>query len=216
MKLVKIIPQTDNKFLNMYDLVFLSDDGKEKHWTMASRRNPNNLVCLLKGKNIDADTVCIVPKMVDKNGEEYLILIKEFRQPINDYVYSFPAGIVENGENVIESSVRELAEEIGAEEISEINPLTDVCFNSEGMTDESVVMLEATITKLGKQNLQGTEDIKINLVKMEDLMDFIKGKKLSTRAGIYIPMIVREYELKKQLNALKDQSAQKVQPPQMM
>lgn len=194
MILKNVTQLTNERFLNMYDLEY-EHEGKIIHWTVASRNKPQDLLCVT-GKS-KADTVCIIPKVIE-NGEEYIIMTKEFRQPINDYVYSFPAGLVEEGEDPLISCVRELQEEIGVEEVSEVTQLSDICFNSEGMTDESVIMYEVVVTKIGKQNLQDHEDIKGIKVKISDLPDFIRGKKLSTRAGIYCPMIAREYALKKQ------------------
>lgn len=200
MKLVKVTKLTNERFLNMYDLEY-EHEGKTIHWTIASRNNPENMVCVT-GKD-KADTVCVVPKVV-QDGKEYIIMTREYRQPIGDYVYSFPAGLVEEGESAFESCIRELQEEIGAEEISDAKQLTNICYNSEGMTDESVVMFEVVITKLGKQNLQDFEDINMVIVPIEEMSDFIQNKRLSTRAAIYCPMIAREYELKKEIEQLKN------------
>lgn len=200
MDLVNVKQLTNEKFLNMFLLEY-EHNGEKIFWTVASRNKKEELVSVTGKEKID--TVCIIPKIV-KDGKESVILTKEFRQPINDYVYSFPAGIVESGEDVFECCARELKEEIGADEISEVNKLTNICYNSEGMTDESVVMFEVVVSKLGAQNLQDHEDIKIFIVPVEDLEKFTKGKKLSTKAGIYCPMITREYELKKQIESLKN------------
>ena len=199
MKLVNVTQLTNERFLNLYTLEY-EHEGKTIRWTLASRNKPDALTCVT-GKD-KADTVCIVPK-VRVDGKEFLVLTKEFRQPINDYVFSFPAGLVEEGEDPLTCCARELQEEIGAEEIAEVSQLTDVCYNSEGMTDESVVMYEVVVTKLGKQNLQDHEDIKTFFVPMEELADFIKGKRLSTRAAIYCPMIAREFALQKELAEVK-------------
>lgn len=202
MDLVNVKKLTNERFLNLYQLEY-EHDGQRIYWTLASRNNPEELVSVTGQEKVD--TVCIIPKVM-KNGKECVIMIKEFRQPINDYVYSFPAGLVEKDEDLFECCARELKEEIGADEISEVNKLTNICYNSEGMTDESVVMFEVVISKLGKQNLQDHEDIKVFIIPIEELENFTKGKKLSTKAGIYCPMITREYELKKQIESLKNPS----------
>ena len=202
MKLVNITQLTHEKFLNLYTLEY-EHEGKIIKWTLASRNKPETLVCAT-GKD-KADAVCIVPKII-ADGKEFLVLTKEFRQPVNDYVYLFPAGLVEDGEDPLTSALRELKEEIGAEEVSEVNLLADVCYNSEGMTDESVIIYEIVVTKLGKQNLQDHEDIKTFIVPIEELENFIKGKKLSAKAGIYCPMIAREFKLKKELEEAKNKA----------
>ena len=202
MKLINVTKLTNERFFNLYTLEY-EHEGKIIKWTLASRNKPDELTCVT-GKS-KADTVCIVPK-IKIDGKEFIVLTKEFRQPINDYVFSFPAGLVEEGEDPLTCCARELQEEIGAEEISEIDQLSDVCYNSEGMTDESVVIYEVVVTKLGKQNLQDHEDIKTFIIPLEELETFIKGKRLSTRAGIYCPMIAREYALKKELETAKNKT----------
>ena len=202
MKLINVIQLTNERFLNLYTLEY-EHEGKIIKWTLSSRNKPDTLTCVT-GKD-KADTVCIIPK-VRINGKEFIVLTKEFRQPINDYVFSFPAGLVENGEDPLTCCARELQEEIGAEEITEVNQLTEVCYNSEGMTDESVVIFEVVVTKIGKQNLQDHEDIRVFFVPMEELEGFIKDKRLSTRAAIYCPMIAREFALKKELETIKNKA----------
>lgn len=202
MKLINVTQLTNERFLNLYTLEY-EHEGKMIKWTLASRNKPDTLTCVT-GKD-KADTVCIIPK-IKVDGKEYLVMTREFRQPIGDYVYSFPAGLVEDGEDPLTCCARELQEEIGAEEIAEINKLTDVCYNSEGMTDESVVIYEVVVTKLGQQNLQDHEDIKTLFIPMEEVEEFIQGKRLSTRAGIYCPMIAREFALKKELEIAKNKA----------
>jgi ADP-ribose pyrophosphatase len=195
MKLVNIRQLTNQKYLNMFEVEY-EHEGHSVKWTFSSRNSIDELICKTGGKK--ADTVCIIPKVI-VDGKEYIVMTKEFRQPINDYIYSFPAGLVEEGEDPIECCARELKEEIGADEIGEVNALTEVCYNSEGMTDESVIIYEVVVTKIGKQDLQDHEDIKTFFVPVEDLEDFIRGKRVSTKAGIYCPMIVRQHKLEQEL-----------------
>lgn len=210
MKIIDIIQQTNSKFLNLFDIVY-ELNGKEKHWLVASRNSKEALACL--SSQVHADTVSVVPKCIDKDGDEAVILNKEFRIPVNDYVYSFVSGCVDPSEDAVTSCVRELEEEIGAgpKDITQLSQLTDVTFKSEGMSDETAVIFEAIISGLGKQNLQGSEDIKVEIVKIKDLPKYIQGKKLSTMAGIYLPMMYREYMLTKQL---EEKNNAKNIPPQ--
>lgn len=46
-------------------------------------------------------------------GEEEIVLIKQFRAPLDDYVIEAPAGVVDEGETPDETARRELVEEIG-------------------------------------------------------------------------------------------------------
>ena len=204
MKLIDVVQLTDEKFLNLFKLVY-EHEGKIINWTISSRNKKEDLVCMLKNKK--ADTVCIVPR-INVDGKEYLVFTKEFRQPTNGYVYSFPAGVVEQGEDPLLCAKRELKEEIGAEEISEVNQLTDVCFNSEGMTDESVIVYEVVVTKLGKQDLQDHEDINMFFVPIEELGEFMKDKPFNSKVAMYCAQEIKNFELKKQIEELKNKALQ--------
>ena len=200
MKLVKIQKLTNEKFLNLYNLIYQTDDGKLVTWTMSSRYDIEHLTC--KSGDVKADCVCIIPKII-VNGEPCLIITKEFRLPVNNYVYGFPAGLIDGNETPELSAVRELGEEIGATKVGKVTRLTEACLNSEGLTDESTVTLEAEILELGNQNLQDEEDISYEIVKIKDLNKFLEGKILGAKLGVYAPVIVRNYELEKAIKYLK-------------
>ncbi len=45
----------------------------------------------------------IIP--ITENDE--FVLLKQFRPAINDYIYEFPAGLIDNGEDAIKRSLQE-------------------------------------------------------------------------------------------------------------
>ena len=58
---------------------------------------------------IDAVVICALHKAQNK-----LVLINQYRVPINKYIYELPAGLVDNNEDIETSVRRELKEETGA------------------------------------------------------------------------------------------------------
>ncbi|MBO5884217.1 MAG: NUDIX hydrolase [Clostridia bacterium] len=210
MKLVKIKKLTKQKFLNLYELTYKNKDGKLFTWIEASRFDTRELVCI-NGK-VKANCVCIIPKTII-DGEPALIITKEFRLPINNYVYGFPAGMIDGNESPELAAIRELYEEIGAKKFGKVSRLTDACLNSEGLTDESTITLEVEVLELGKQHLEETEDITYEIVKVKDLNYYLKDKILGAKLGIYAPMIVQYYKLEQKVKKLEEQLSSTNQTP---
>lgn len=194
MKLTKIKQLTNEKYLNLYSLTYKTEKDKEINWTIASRFKKDNLTCITK--KIVPNAVSIIP-ILNIDNEPALIITKEFRFPINDYVYSFPAGLIEENEDVITTSRRELYEEIGATKLGNIK-IIGTSYNSEGMTDESATTVEIEVLELKEQHLQDNEDIKYEIVKIKDLENYIKNKKISVRLQFVANSYIKEYKLRKE------------------
>ncbi len=153
-KLKSIYKQTDNKYLNMYLAKYETENG-EKKYQFASRRNEEDLSAYLEQDK--ADAIKVLPYF-KANNKINVVLIKEFRYPINKFIYGITAGIVEAGESEEETVKKELKEEIGAETIS-IKKTDNISYSSAGMTDETLSCFEAEVKLTGFQLLEKHEDI---------------------------------------------------------
>ena len=97
--------------------------------------------------------------------KDRIVLIRQYRYPLGDYIYEFPAGLVEPGEDVREAGIREMFEETGLRFIpSEGGDFERPFFTTVGMTDESCAMVfgycEGTPTNA---NQEAAEDIQVVL-----------------------------------------------------
>ena len=77
--------------------------------------------------------------MNEKEKKEKLVLIRQYRCPLDDYIYEFPAGLVDEGEDFKMAGMRELKEETGLDfqPIDAADMYTKPYFTTIGMTDES-------------------------------------------------------------------------------
>ncbi|CAK7006258.1 MAG: hypothetical protein PEPC_00245 [Peptostreptococcus russellii] len=139
-KITKIAEVYNSKFLNVFEIFYETKLGNQKKWIVASRKNLNSYKKMLfKEESIKIDAVLIAA--IDESRGS-LVLIKEFRMPINDYVYSLPAGLIYEGEDIYVAAKREMKEETGLElyDIDE-NSSCKKSFASVGMSDESLALV---------------------------------------------------------------------------
>ena len=115
-----------SKFLEFKERRYLNKFGDESVWYMASR---------VGGRR----AVMIVPFCGEK-----LVVTREFRVPIGGYEYSFPAGLIDDGEDPVAAAKREMREETGLE-IRKVLTVSPPVFNSPGLTDEALTLVYAEV-----------------------------------------------------------------------
>ncbi|MDP4144989.1 MAG: NUDIX hydrolase [Bacillota bacterium] len=173
-KIKKLISLKETKFLNLYDAEYHNKKGNEKHWIIASRKNyPTLTQQFFEGKKGKVDAVVIVAYHVESKK---LVFIKQFRVPLNDYVYELPAGLLDNDEKAETAVARELKEETGLSLI-EINykKSRDKVFLSPGMTDESVALVYCTCKgEISSDYLEDDENIEALLVSRSEAEELLK------------------------------------------
>lgn len=171
----KLTPLAETKFLSLYDAEYENKAGKEKHWIIASRKGFDTLQAqFFQGKEERIDAVIIASLHMETKK---LVLIRQFRLPLNDYVYELPAGLVDGNEKMESAVRRELKEETGLD-LLEINydKTKSGVYASAGMTDESVAMVFCTCEgSASKEFLEEDEDIETFLVSQQKAKEILKG-----------------------------------------
>ena len=169
---------TDNRFVNLYEQAVEYRDGHQGSYYVASRRK-----CVEELKSVTHDNAAdgVILYGVHGENQDKVVLVRQFRYPINDYVYEFPAGLVEPGEDMLEAGIREMKEETGLE----FRPVDggSYCrpfFTTVGMTDESCGTVfgycSGTPTTAGQE---GTEDIQVVLADREECRRILKEENVA-------------------------------------
>lgn len=157
-KITKIEEGYYSKFLKIFEVNYKTIQGNEKKWRVASRKTLENYKKMIfKKEEFENDAVLIAA--IDAN-KKALVLIREFRIPINDYIYSLPAGLIGPGEDMYESAAREMYEETGLDlyEIDRKNSCKK-SFASAGMSDESLAIVYGKVR--GKFSSKAQEESEI-------------------------------------------------------
>ncbi len=125
---------TNLKWLNMFDVAYVDKNGRNKSWQIATRARQPKCV---SGRFTEPDAVVIVPFHTSENK---IVITREYRVPLADYEYGFPAGLVDDGESIEQAVRRELKEETGLN-LTRLISTSPPVYSSAGMTDESVAMV---------------------------------------------------------------------------
>ena len=105
-----VTKQTSNRFLNMYKLEVAHRDGRVSPYYMASRaEDPTQVKAVTKVNNPNG----VIMYGIYGEQKDKVVLVRQYRYPIAGFVYEFPAGLVENGEDLLTSGAREMYEETG-------------------------------------------------------------------------------------------------------
>ena len=127
---------TDNRFVNLYHVDATSVHNTPVSYYVASRAKSVEELKLKTGKNTP-DGVIIYSIYGEK--KDRVVLIRQYRYTLGGYIYEFPAGLVEPGEDFRQAAVREMYEETGLELAPlKVDPSFEKpYFTTVGMTDES-------------------------------------------------------------------------------
>lgn len=161
---------------------YLDRTGHAKSWHMVSRGEQPKCIT---GNIHHADAAIIVPY---HRLEEKLVVIREFRVPVGDYMYGFPAGLLDSGEDLFVTAGRELYEETGLELVN-VYRHSPAIFSSAGITDETISMVFAEVT--GTPSIRHThdsEDIDIFLVSREEVAALLRRTDIVFGARAWMAM----------------------------
>ena len=173
---------TDLRWLNLFEVECEHQSGARGSWQFASRK----LHPALGPEPLQPDAVFIVPLLKTSAGNR-LVVTKEFRVPLGDYEYSFPAGLRDDGEDIQTAARRELSEETGLE-LTRILTASPAVAASAGLTDESaaIVFVECT-GQPHRGNLDGMEEIEVLLLDYEGVVKLRRTPaKFSAKAWIVL------------------------------
>lgn len=182
-EILNIVQKTKQKFLNMFEFTVQDRTGRIHPYYVASRALDSDGLKAVTHQN-HADGVIMYA--IHKGEEDRIVLIRQYRYSIGDYIYELPAGLVDSGEDFIETAVREMKEETGLS----FRPVTyeahysEPYFTTVGMTDESCrTVYGEAFGESSNAFLEESEDIEVVLASRDMAEEILKTGKLSLMAG---------------------------------
>lgn len=187
---MKIIDSTvlhKSRFVTLVAVTYVDRQGNTKRWHMVSRVEQPKCI---SGENKRPDAAIIVPYHRRKSR---LVVIREFRIPVGDYQYGFPAGLLDSGEDLATAAGRELHEETGLDLVS-VYRHSPAVFSSAGITDEAIAMVFAEVdgTPSNSHN-EASEDIEVFLMDQNDVRHLLNRDDIvfGARAWLVMDAFVR-------------------------
>lgn len=186
MKLTKLEKRYEGKYLTYYVATYINKDGGIKEYELVSR--DKNLSIDKFGKNKPAGVA-----MVSYNLDHSKVLLqKEFRMATNHWVYNFPAGLIDEGEDAGVAAKRELKEETGVNLVNVI-ALLPPSYASQGTSDELMQILICECDGEIKDSCFVDEEIKANWYTKEEVRKLLEeGALMSVRTQMFLYQWVNE------------------------
>ncbi len=178
-RIKKVTKQTDNRFLNMYALKAENRKGGEVNYFVASRWNtPEEMK--LSTKDNRPDGMAIYSLYGEKKDK--IVLIRQYRYPLDGFIYEFPAGLVEPGEDYRKAAIREMKEETGLTfhpiEVPEY--FEKPFYTTIGMTDECCGMVYGwSDGEISLAGLEDTEELDVVIVDREEAKRILKEENVA-------------------------------------
>ena len=170
----------EGKFLSYYVATYITEKGHVKKYEFISR--DKNLTKEKFGKNVPAG-VGMVSFHVDGNR---ILLQKEFRLACNNWVYNFPAGLIDEGETPEQAAAREIEEETGTKLVRIIDTLSP-SYASQGTSDELMVIVICECDGEISGSCFEEEEIVANWYTKKEVRKLLKeGAYMSVRTQMFL------------------------------
>jgi len=152
------------KFISLELLHYRDHQHKERKWEAVQRSG-----------NANAAVIIATLKPDDK-----ILLIRQYRPALDNYVIEFPAGLIDPGEDAAQAALRELHEETGYS--GGIDKIIPGAASSAGLTGELLILVFMSVDTTLPQNhcpapeLQEGEDIETFSVPGTELDKFLQTR----------------------------------------
>ena len=170
-------------WLKKYLMRYTLPDGTEKVYDAISRKPPEGYVRELTREPGTPPHVDAVSIIATTDCDE-ILLIKEFRYPLNAWCIAFPAGLIDGDEPLEDAVERELREETGyavlrrPDGTPRMRVLPQPSYSSNGMTEECLAIVRAQVAKVGEQATEPSEFIEVLPLPIADIPRFLEENEL--------------------------------------
>jgi len=184
----------ENPWIRLKRILFLDAEGSERHWTGLERTTsyPKTSAADPAPTQQDQQEVCdavvVFPFLTKQGSPTRVVLIRQFRPPVGQWVLELPAGLIDAEEAPEVAAMRELKEETGYVG-SRVLHMGPPMVNDQGVTNGKCRLLLVEVRDEEqqpplKQQLEPDEIIHVVHAPLEGLVDWLEARKVREKEAI--------------------------------
>ena len=169
----------EGKYITRYDVDYVTSEGNPKTYEIISRNRDIRSLDDLQNRTPNA----VVMILKDAAGERILVN-REYRMAMAQWVYNFPAGLIDPGESPEESAGRELREETGLR-LVRIDDVLDNSYSAVGFSNERNVCVFGVAEGEFGRSTSDTEEIVPGWYTKEEIRRLLRTEPFAARTQAY-------------------------------
>lgn len=182
----KIEQISDNPFLNLFHLDTKTRTGNPLQYYFVSRNKKEKIK--IRTKALTPEGMMIYPVL--KEDPSKVVLIRQYRYPLDAWIYEFPAGLIDEGETSKQAAVREMKEETGLtfqiyEDVKDVyeRPF----FMGPGFTDETSCFVYGYASGvISKEHMESSEWIEVVLADKKKAKEILTNERVCIRTALLL------------------------------
>ena len=169
----------EGRFITRYDVDYLTAEGHEKTYEIISRNRDIRTLEELQNKRPDS----VVMILTDESGER-LLISREYRMAMAQWIYNFPAGLIDPGETPEQSARRELWEETGLT-LTRIDDVLDNSYSAVGFANERNICVFGAASGEFRRSTSDAEEIAPGWYTRAEVRALLRTEAFAARTQAY-------------------------------
>lgn len=169
----------EGRFITRYDVDYVTAEGRPKTYEIVSRNRDIRTLDDLQNRTPDS----VIMILTDETGER-LLVCREYRMAMAQWIYNFPAGLIDPGESAEESARRELREETGLE-LVRVDDVLDGSYSAIGFSNERNVCVFGVAAGEFKKSSSDMEEIAPGWYTKAEMRKLLRTEAFAARTQAY-------------------------------